>query len=92
MWFICRDRQTNEVRRIVELSSTDKAYAISKYVMEGPFDKRPDVSIVPIEPIPVSNDPFKERILASLGINEDDVANIKDISKIKTDVDNLKTK
>jgi len=39
MWFVCRDKETSEIRRVVKLATVQKAQDISKYDLEEIAEK-----------------------------------------------------
>ena len=34
MWYVCKDRKTGDVRRVIELATQEKADVITKYILE----------------------------------------------------------
>ena len=91
MWYICYDKITGDVRRIIELSSQAKADAIQKYRMSEALKEKPAVKVIP-EPSPESlpSKTEKEITLDILGLTQSDLDNIKKIKSIETEIASLK--
>jgi hypothetical protein len=91
MWYICYDKETGEVRRVIELSSQAKADAIQKYRMSEALKDKPDVNVIPEpsqEVLPIKTE--KEKVLEILGLTQTDIDNIKKIKSIETEIASLK--
>lgn len=77
MWYICKDRHDgHSIRRVIELSSEEKAAKIGKYIMVGPFNDKPNVTVVPEVIASVSE---RENILGALGLSEAQLTKIKEM-------------